>query len=505
MSSEKTVADLSQAGMRKVGLLEKIAYGLGDFGNGFMFDLGQLYLLFFYTDVAGIAPMAAAGVFAFTKIFDAFMDPIAGTFVDTRKKIGKHGRFKPVMFYSSIALAVLTVFTFLTPGASHGVNLVYAYISYAAWGVLYSFTNVPYGSLASVMTQDSEQRAQLASFRQAGSVSALLITGAAFMPIVLAVGGGNETSRIGFASAALVMSIVGVLSFYACFRGTTEAVPVVRNPDEKVTIGSFVRTVFTNKALLVLILMTVFSISAYNIMPTMASYFAKYNLGAVEQVSFINFFGIGSSVVAIIAMPFLVKLIGKKSTAVLGFSIAAVAAFLNFLLPTNVVLFTVLYGLTFVGVALPNGITWAMVSDVIDYGHWRTGVRREGITYSMFNFSRKIAQALAAGAAGIGLSAIGYFEGFNSGKPSPTTNEALSPEGIEGVLAGIKGLFTLYPAIALTLAGLTLLLLYPLSEKRNKEIITEIYERDAKELREGQLPATEENPAMKKALGDVHE
>ena len=78
------------------------------------------------------------------------MDPVAGMFVDGRKKIGKHGRFKSVMMYSSIALGVLTVVTFLTPNIGHDGNLVYAYLSYAAWGVLYSFTNVPYGSLASV-------------------------------------------------------------------------------------------------------------------------------------------------------------------------------------------------------------------------------------------------------------------------------------------------------------------------------------------------------------------
>lgn len=60
-------------------------------------------------------------------------------------------------------------------------------------------------------------------------------------------------------------------------------------------------------------------------------------------------------------------------------------------MPTNLYVFTALYALTFIGVALPNGVTWAMVSDVIDYGDWRTGVRREGITYSMFNFSRELA------------------------------------------------------------------------------------------------------------------
>lgn len=465
--------NLARQGMRKLSIREKVAYGLGDFGNGFMFDLGQAYLLFFYTEVAGITPLAAAGVFSFTKIFDAFMDPLAGTFVDSRTKIGRHGRFKPVMMYSSIALAILTVFTFLTPGSeSQGVNLVYAYISYAAWGVLYSFTNVPYGSLASVMTQDSQQRAQLASFRQAGSVGALLATGAAFMPIVLAVG-GSETSRGGYIAATAAMSVVGVLGFYACFKGTKEAVPVVRRPSEKITPATFARTVVTNRALLTLILMTVFSISAYNIKPAMLAYFAKYNLENVAVLSIVNVFGIGASVVAILAMPLLVKKIGKRNTALLGFAIAAVADGINFLVPTNLVVFTVLYAISFIGVALPNGVTWAMVSDVIDFGHWRTGVRREGITYSMFNFSRKIAQALAAGAAGFGLSMIGYVDSF-------TTTAA--PEQVDAILGGIKGLQTLYPCIAFILAGLTLLLLYPLTEAKLREIINDIYRRDAAEL-----------------------
>src|SRR6476469_5886448 len=106
---------------------EKFAYGLGDFGNGFMFDLGQAYLLKFYTDVAGLPGTVAGSVFLITKLFDACMDPLAGTWIDQRRNIGNHGRFRGVMLYSSIALAVLTVFTFLTPGQMEGTNLVYAY------------------------------------------------------------------------------------------------------------------------------------------------------------------------------------------------------------------------------------------------------------------------------------------------------------------------------------------------------------------------------------------
>lgn len=450
----------------KLPLRAKIAYGLGDMGNGFMFDLGQAYLLKFYTDVAGIPPAAAAGVFVFTKLFDAFMDPLAGITVDRRKGGGKHGRFKPVMMYSAIALGVLTIVTFLTPGGSDGVNLVYAYGSYMAWGVLYSFTNVPYGSLASVMTQNAGQRAQLASFRQAGSVTALLVTGMAFMPIV----GAFSSDRVGFAAAAAAMAVVGVLGFFATFKGTTEAVPVVRNT-EKLTPRAFVTTIVANRALLVLILMTVFSISAYNIKPAMIVYFTDYNLHNQDLLAIVNFFGIGASIIAILAIPFLVKRFSKKGVAFFGFALAATADGLNFLLPTHTVSFTILYSLSFIGIALPNGITWALVSDAIDYGHWRTGVRREGITYSMFNFSRKIAQAVAGGVAGFGLARIGYVPDFTS-DPSRAGD-------VDGILHGIKALQTLYPCIALAIAGAVVFFLYPLTDKRITEMVAETREREA--------------------------
>ena len=152
------------------------------------------------------------------------MDPIAGTFVDSNRRIGRFGRFRPVMMYSSIALGILTAFTFLTPGGSEGVNLTYAYATYMVWGVAYAFTNTPYGSLASVMTQDSQERAKLASFRQGGSVGALLVTGVAFLPIARAF----ESQRVGYAVAASVLAFFGILAFYACFRGTREHIVAVR-------------------------------------------------------------------------------------------------------------------------------------------------------------------------------------------------------------------------------------------------------------------------------------
>jgi glycoside/pentoside/hexuronide:cation symporter, GPH family len=154
-----------------------------------------------------------------------------------------------------------------------------------------------------------------------------------------------------------------------------------------------------------------------------------------------------------------VRRFGKKNTAIGGFLLAGTADGLNFLLPSTTVGFTILLALSFIGVAIPNGIVWAMVSDVIDYGQWRTGKRREGITYSMFNFSRKIAQSIAGGLAGFGLSLVGYV-----------ANAAQTP----GTLVGIKALQTLYPCIAFLVAAAILLLLYKLTDARQAEIVGEL-------------------------------
>lgn len=52
----------------KLSWREKICYGFGDLGNGFMFDLGQAYLTKFYTDICLISPGVVSLIFAATKI-----------------------------------------------------------------------------------------------------------------------------------------------------------------------------------------------------------------------------------------------------------------------------------------------------------------------------------------------------------------------------------------------------------------------------------------------------
>lgn len=458
----KSGAPVTKVSSGRLSWKEKIAYGFGDFGNGFMFDLGQAYLTKFFTDVAMIAPGIVGTIFAATKIFDAFMDPLAGSFIDGRKKISHRGKFRPVMMVSACVLAVLTVITFTMPNISMKGKILYALLTYMAWGVVYSFTNVPYGSLASVMTRNVEDRAELATTRQAGSLGAQLVTGVAFIPIVMMfTNHGGKPSAHGYTIAALVMALAGILGFVVCYLGTREHVKVNRQASDTKREGfkEYAKVIFTNKPLGAMILLTLFTISAMNTNNTMMVYFCQYNLGNLALQPIVNGIMMGASVVAILLIPTLVKRFGKKQTAIVSFIIGAVANGLNFILPTNIVTFILLVTIGYVALAIPNGITWAFVSDVIDYGEWHTGIRKEGITYAAFNFSRKLAQSLAAIiSAGI-LGLTGYI-----------ANEHQSAS----TLLGIKSAMTLYPAIALVMAAIIIFFLYGLSDDKYRQIAEDL-------------------------------
>lgn len=451
--------ELMNDSSKRIPNRQKIAYGFGDFGNGFMFDLGQAYLTKFWIDGVGIGAGVVGGIFAFTKIFDAFMDPIAGSVVDNRKKIGKRGKFRPVMMVSAVILGFLTVLTFMMPdGLSMTQKIIYAYAAYMIWGLIYSFTNDPYGSLASVMSRNVQDRSFMATTRQIGSVGAQFIAGVAFIPLTVLIGGSDQ--RLGYFWAAAIFAAFGVAMFGICYLGTKENVHVHRNQNaQKEGFKDYFKVIFKNGPLGALILMTIFTISAMNTNNQMMVFYAEYNLGNIGLQPIINAIMMGCSILGVFMIPTLTKHFGQKRTAMVSFIVGAVANLLNFVLPDHIVTFIILVTIGYTALAIPNGITWAMVSNAIDYGEWRSGIRKEGITYAAFNFSRKIAQSIAAlVSAGI-LALTGYVANAHQSA---------------GALQGIKAAMTLYPGICLVMAAVIIGFLYKLDDHRFKEIADDL-------------------------------
>ena len=298
----------------------------------------------------------------------------------------------------------------------------------------------------------------MATTRQIGSVGAQFIAGVAFIPLTVLIGGSDQ--RLGYFWAAAIFAAFGVAMFGICYLGTKENVHVHRNQNaQKEGFKDYFKVIFKNGPLGALILMTIFTISAMNTNNQMMVFYAEYNLGNIGLQPIINAIMMGCSILGVFMIPTLTKHFGQKRTAMVSFIVGAVANLLNFVLPDHIVTFIILVTIGYTALAIPNGITWAMVSNAIDYGEWRSGIRKEGITYAAFNFSRKIAQSIAAlVSAGI-LALTGYVANAHQSA---------------GALQGIKAAMTLYPGICLVMAAVIIGFLYKLDDHRFKEIADDL-------------------------------
>src|SRR3954454_14294137 len=153
-------------------LPQYLGYGAGDAANNLTFSMTSMFLLLYYTDVVGIAATTVGTLFLLVRVFDGFADLFAGRVVDRTNT--RWGRFRPYLLFAAIPLLLLNVAVFSVPDLGDTGTLVYAYISYLVFGLAYSLTNIPYGSLATALTQDPVERSKLATFRVFGSNLAIL-------------------------------------------------------------------------------------------------------------------------------------------------------------------------------------------------------------------------------------------------------------------------------------------------------------------------------------------
>ncbi|MBT2728853.1 MFS transporter [Bacillus sp. ISL-75] len=443
---------------KKLTLKEKISYGLGDVGNGFMFDMGQIYLLKFYTDILGISAYWGGLVFLVSKIFDAFADSSVGAFVDKRK-VGKRGKFRPFILFGSIPLAIMTIISFMAPDFSDTGKIVFAFITYMAFGLSYSIVNIPYGSLAASMTQDSVDRASLGSFRAIGSQFAMLISGMVVIPIVLYF----PDQKLGYTVGIGSMALIGVIFHYICYRNTNEnVIRVPKKEEEKLPMSKLFKLLLSNRPLIALCFVCLFMVAGSNLRTAVQLYYLQYNLGNPGLMSLLSFTSIGIAVIGSFFIPALVKRLGKKKTFIIGLFIGIAADVANFVLPANVPTFLILLTIGSLGLSFALGLPWVMVADAVDYHEWKTGQRTEGIVYSSYSFFRKLAQALAGFIPGVALGLIGYVP---------------NAEQTAGALLGIKGLMFIVPAGLNLIAAVILIVLYNLTEDLYKKIVDELKEK----------------------------
>ena len=448
---------------------DKLGYALGDTAGVLTFGLVTPFQLMFYTDVLHIDGNKAAIMLLLARIWDAINDPLWGAFVDSRKPT-KRGRFRPYILGASIPLAISAFLMFFkVPGLTAGQYLAYASVTYVLYSMMYTGTSIPYGSLASVVTDDEIERSSLSMWRSIGAGIGGL---PAQILLPLLVYSYNETTgekdildSKKLAIGVAIIAVISVVVYYIHYRLTTERVTVTPESKKDYKVTRTLKDLVTNKEFIIvsltsmmLVIYQQFTQTNYNYL--FKDYYGKPGLFAMVTVC--TYVPMGCLI------PFMGKLIrkfGKKEVCCFGIAFAAVTHTLMFLmgftpLADNAMLFLALVFLSGAGLAALTLEVWALAMDVIDYHELRTGRQEEGTCYSVFTFMRKMGQTLAGSGSAVLLSYIGY------------STENIGNQSGE-VLSKLYDMTTIVPAIVMALNFVLLAFLY----KFNKTNLADMHEK----------------------------
>ncbi len=443
---------------RPFGMRDKVGYMFGDFGNDFTFIFASSFLMVFYTKVLGISGGMVGTLFLVARFADAFTDVTMGRIVDAAKP-GRDGKFRCWIrrMCGPVALASFLMYQTAVASAPMGWKIFYMYVTYLLWGsIFYTSINIPYGSMASAITADPNERTALSTFRSIGAALAGLVIGVV-TPLFIYTRdeAGNQIVRGGitFTVVAAVFSVGAIICYLICYRLVTERVPVEEGA-KRHTLSETFGAIAKSRALLGIIGAAIFLLLGQLLINTMNNYLYPDYFGNAAGISLFTVLSTVEmlAVIAPLSVP-LSKKYGKKESAVAGMLLSGVVFTVMFLLHLkNMWVFLALSMIGYLGLGFFNTVIWANITDVIDEQEVVTGEREDGTVYAVYSFARKVGQALAGGVGGWALEFIGY--------------ESAEAVQTKSVLEGIYGAATIAPAVGFFLVALILWFVYPLDKQQ---------------------------------------
>jgi len=441
---------------RPFGLRDKIGYMFGDFGNDFSFIFASSYLMVFYTKVLGISGAVVGALFLGARVVDAFTDVTMGRIVDNMEP-ARDGRFRPWIRRMCVPVAVAStlMFVYFVKDWPYAAKLTYVVITYLLWGSFcYTAINIPYGSMASVISAEAGDRASLSTFRAVGANLATLIIGTLGPLLVFGedAAGNQIVDPVRMFIMAAIFGVCAIICYLLCYKLCVERVSFPSRKKEKGSGAALVKSLIQSRPLLSLVGAALVLLLATLIGQSMNNYLFLDYFRNAKAIAALNFVGVaGILLIAPFASKIAVKFGKREAGAVAMLLAGAMYLVLFFVRTKSLIVFMVLFFLANLGVGLFNLIIWAFITDIIDHQEVVTGKREDGTVYAIYSFARKLGQALAGGVGGFALTAIGYV-----------SDAATQTEQVADRLYAVA---TLVPAVCYLVVFFVMLKFYPLTKR----------------------------------------
>ena len=213
---------------------DKIGYAMGDLASCLVFGLTQSVMNKYYTDLLQVSVLSVMIMTIIARVWDAINDPIWGRLIDGAKPRAD-GRYRHWLkvFAVPVALAAILMFVKI-PGLGSGGKLAWIYITYILFGMLYTCINIPYGSLAQVITSSDKERSSLSVFRSIGStfgaMPAMVLISICYVKLA---DGSSVMDYKKVLIGVIVIAALSVVAYMLCYAWTKERVPSEPAPREK--------------------------------------------------------------------------------------------------------------------------------------------------------------------------------------------------------------------------------------------------------------------------------
>jgi glycoside/pentoside/hexuronide:cation symporter, GPH family len=445
-----------------LSLKTKLMYGSGDAGINMADTMVGLLFAIFLTDVVGLRPSLAALSVFLGRSSDYINDPIIGYLSDRTRT--KWGRRRPFILFGTIPFAIAYVFLWWIPPFENQILLaVYYGVAFVLYDTTATILYMPYFAMTPELSSDYDERTSLTSYRMAfsilGAMIAFIVPLAIIGPMI-----AENASRVW--TVGIGVAIVSILPMYVVFFGTKERVDYQSAP--KTGLKESLGAAFKNKPFLYAVGIFLTTWAALDIVQASLLYFLKHRMGFSENEDVI--FGL-LFIAALISIPFwqwASKRWDKKKAYIGGMVFLTVVLIGFGLLPPawGFPAVFVLGALAGIGLGAVQVLPWSMIPDVIEWDELQTGIRHEGMFYSLVTLFRKIASSLSLPL----LLLILDWTGYSAGAPTQPRSAVI---GIQLLMGPIPALFLVF--------GIICAFFYPIGRDTYAEIRRKIQIRSSKE------------------------
>lgn len=394
-----------------LSFVERFAYGTGDFAGNIVYSAITIFLVFYYTDVIGMSAGIIGTIMLVSRVLDGVLDLLMGFVVDRTKS--RHGKARVWILRMAIPYALSAIVLFSVPiHASNTFKVIYIFISYNLSQVVFTALNIPYATMNALMTQNQYERGVLGIFRMLLATAGTMFINTFTLKVVKIFGGDAKAWTTTFAIFGFVSILILLFTFY----GTKERVLDETTKENQISAKVGVISLFKNKYWCII----AGSIFCLYFMLTVSGasgvYYAKSILGNQNLVVQIGNAQTIAQVATMFFTAFFIKKWGKRNIFFVGILIMVIGCFVMTIAPVfNVIIAgNILKG---IGGGFGASAMFGMLSDTIEYGEWKTGIRVAGLANAASSFGSKVGSGVGGAVLGWVLS-IGKYDGLANVQPN---------------------------------------------------------------------------------------